>query len=470
MRINAYIYVILWTFCIIFSLIAIFWPSFHIDPIILIQSSLETMPFLYFELDDINKIIGDRLLFGPFFTWPGRRIHHESEDEDDEILANPQNIYKIYGQYFYYERYKTYEELLNDGNIIKNLENCPEGLRSCGIIDTLNQTLCLPTNLKCPLNDIEIISKDSSIADKYRQEGYSYEYGSNNMMIFYTFSQTSKPIIGRILLNDELPCANPTQRSWRKSISYENSNSQYCTDDYKGSFHDNTYTQFAEITYDVLYQENLLAEDYNQFNKALLRTRKSYLFKNTFIGIDKDCLKNSNIKNIPNTKNIIDLFKFIRVYSYSCSAMNFIFIFIYIINDLCLKNFKAEKVSNWFLIPERIFMMFGSVLFIFNLYSFIYLSLRTPIFNCSDDIINDQVAKLSRQILGMKIATLGYDITVFIFFIIAIVRTCYNKKYKRNIFNVCFGIEEKIINEDINQTPYGNENKEEFTETLYSNI
>ena len=116
------------------------------------------------------------------------------------------------------------------------MENCPEGLRSCGIIDTLNQTLCLPTNLKCPLNDIEIISKDSSIADKYRQEGYSYEYGSNNMMIFYTFSQTSKPIIGRILLNDELPCANPTQRSWRKSISYENSNSQYCTDDYKGSF------------------------------------------------------------------------------------------------------------------------------------------------------------------------------------------------------------------------------------------
>ena len=135
MRINAYIYVVLWTLCSIFSLIAVFWPSFHVDPIILIQSTLKSMPFLHFELDDINQKIGDRLLFGPFFTWPGRRIHHESEDERDEILAYPQKIYKIYGQYFYYERYKTYEQLLNDSNIIKNNEKCADGLRSCGIVD-----------------------------------------------------------------------------------------------------------------------------------------------------------------------------------------------------------------------------------------------------------------------------------------------------------------------------------------------
>ena len=99
-----------------------------------------------------------------------------------------------------------------------------------------------------------------------------------------------------------------------------------------------------------------------------------------------------------------------------------------------------------------------------------HLSLRTPIFNCSDEIINDQVKKLSRQILGMKISTLGYDITIFIFYVIAIVRTCYNKKYKRNIFNVCFGIEEQIINDDKKETPYGNEKETEFTQRLSSDL
>ena len=342
MRINAYLYVSIMFLFILLDSLLIFWTSSKINPLLLIKSSLNSSPLINFELTE-NKN-SKKTLYGPFLLWPGRAIIKNNEDESDITLSKETNISKIYGKYFYYEKYQIYQELLNNGNIIKNNEQCKDGYQNCGIIDTLNQSLCLPTNIECPLNDIEIISDNNSTKNDYFNLGYNYVYGSNNMIFFYTNKQKTNPIIGRIILNGNQPCANPVEYCWEKLESYEKEETSSCINDYKGNLYDDTYSQFGDISYNILYKENLLSKDYDLFNKKELESRKLYLFKNRFIGIDKECLNKSNFNNMSDLDFPVSNIIFIPIFS---GVMNLIFIFIILITDLYLKKYNDEKNKIW---------------------------------------------------------------------------------------------------------------------------
>ena len=109
------------------------------------------------------------------------------------MLTEPQNIYKIFGKYLDYNQYKTYEELLNNGNIIKKNLECEEGFKNCGTIDTLDQQLCLPENISCPLTDIETINSYETLTlEKYYDKGYQIVYADNNKAFAFT-NQTDHP-------------------------------------------------------------------------------------------------------------------------------------------------------------------------------------------------------------------------------------------------------------------------------------
>ena len=63
-------------------------------------------------------------------------------------------------------KYIPYKNLLYKGQIIKNEEDCPEIYNwSCGILDTLNQKLCIKNEEKCPLCDVGI--GQNKILDNY---------------------------------------------------------------------------------------------------------------------------------------------------------------------------------------------------------------------------------------------------------------------------------------------------------------
>ena len=434
MRFNAYLYVTIWFLCLLSDLLFIFWPSPNINPLLLIKSSLNSSPLINFEI--INYKNSQKTLYGPFLIWPGRIIRNNNQEEPDEILSKETNISKIYGKYFYYEKYQIYEELLNNGNIIKNNEQCKDGYQNCGIIDTLNQSLCLPTNIECPINDIEIISYSNSTKNDYFNQGYNFVYGSNNMIFFYTNKQKTNPIIGRIILNGNQPCANPIEYCWEKLEFYEKDETSSCINDYEGNLYDDTYTQFGSISYNILYKENLLSKDYDVFNKNLLESRKLYLFKNTFIGIDKECLNKSNFNNMSYLDFPISNIIVCPIFS---GAMNLIFIFIILIADLYLKKYNDKKNKNWIRIPEIFYGAANIVIVIIFVAFFIVFSLRRTDFNCSDDIINHKVYLLNNQIMGMRISMMSYISLSVLYYIIAICRICYERKYKQNIFDAFFG-------------------------------
>ena len=71
-----------------------------------------------------------------------------------------------------------YYELFNDGSIIEKNGNCPEEKKYCGIIDSVDNILCININEDCPISYIKF-SKNPPIAeinDLKVINGYSNKY------------------------------------------------------------------------------------------------------------------------------------------------------------------------------------------------------------------------------------------------------------------------------------------------------
>ena len=95
----------------------------------------------------------------------------------------------------------TYQNLLKDS--VKNGENCKEGYKKCGILDTNNTTMCIKTEQKCPINFM-IQSNSAEILKDYPQYHFTTvdmsEYSAPFFM-FYTNEATDKPILSKFIDN-----------------------------------------------------------------------------------------------------------------------------------------------------------------------------------------------------------------------------------------------------------------------------
>ena len=447
MRFNAYLYVIIWTLSVGFNLLMIFWSDFNINVTMLIKDTLTSSPLIEFEVSSNISNIEDSGIsrLGPYFLWPGRTDTFYDSINDvyyDATISDPQYIYSIYGNYFDYKNYKTYEELLNNNYIIKKDLECKEGFKNCGTIDTLEQQLCLPENISCPLNDIEIIKTEQMEEfEYYIEKGYNFKRSNSyDIIFFYSNKQIEKPIIGRIVLNGGQPCANPLEITWEKVESHENNSSRKCKNKYKGNLYDETYIKFGNISYKDLYYDNLKKEDFEDMYYKYLDTVYFGLYKNRFIGIDKKCLKKSNIKDIPETTNMVDLLDGVKFSSMFFGAFNLLFIILIIIFDLCYHKFEDEEDS-YLDLPEKFYIPLNAVAFLSYMFCFTYFVERTADFDCSDEITNNKVSLFNRRILIMKIGTFGYDLLFFIFVIIVCLRRIYKViSYGKNVFSDYFNI------------------------------
>ena len=147
-----------------------------------IFSTYESSPYFDFEIN----LYCENKRSVVFHTWEGRKItetsymykngkrkkttHTRTVDETDIEILNSQR--------FCYKKLKTYKELLYDGQIIKQNENCKENYKSCGIIDTLNQILCVKNEENCPLKDIHF-GKNSDL-NSYTYNAFSNISYNNN--------------------------------------------------------------------------------------------------------------------------------------------------------------------------------------------------------------------------------------------------------------------------------------------------
>ena len=92
----------------------------------------------------------------------------------DTKTVDRTNLNKL-NQHLFCYNYKSYKDLLYNGQIISG--TCPEEFsKDCGIIDTLNQHLCIENGKICPLYEVGLgTAKDSE----------SYEQ-NNDAMIYYS--------------------------------------------------------------------------------------------------------------------------------------------------------------------------------------------------------------------------------------------------------------------------------------------
>ena len=127
--------------------------------------------------------------------------YNPNELKYDNLLMHSINIDNI----------KNYNK--SDKNSLNNI--CEAGYKPCGILDTMNNILCLPKKYNCPLNDL-IISKynDSSLID----DGY-YEINLNNSFSIYL--NTNENIERPIIITNFISLDKPWNHEYQNIIAYK---------------------------------------------------------------------------------------------------------------------------------------------------------------------------------------------------------------------------------------------------------
>ena len=218
-----------------------------------------------------------------FHRWGGRKV---TDSEGDTYIKDETDLKKINGFYFCYN-HKSYFDLLNNGQIIKNDSKCPSNYpTNCGILDTLEQELCIEEYNKCPLYDI-------GIGNKLYDDNYIYSESANVYYNKENYNEENKKIIGRLILNDGQPCYNPVEKLWRKFDSNEDVDSHLkCDIGVFDKYNDDRYKNKGSISYKRLYQDNLNSVYQKMILDDLNGLEEVSLYQNEFLGIDKECNDN----------------------------------------------------------------------------------------------------------------------------------------------------------------------------------
>ena len=246
-------------------------------------------------------------------------IFHTLEGINDQTKTN---IEKIDGKYFCYKKI-LYKDLLYNGQIIKKEENCPEKFnKNCGIIDTLEQQLCIKNEDNCPLYDIGLGIPPNY--EEYETQGNIY-YNKN------IYNSPNKKIIGKLILNEGQPCYGLNEKLWRKFISLEIGDGNLkCKLEIFNKLNDERYERKGDITYQELYKDNL-GRYYNYFDEEELKNNKVSLYKRELLGINKFCDEKKEI-----SKDNYNKLRKNQEMSKVCLLVEVIVIFSALILSICL--------------------------------------------------------------------------------------------------------------------------------------
>jgi len=193
----------------------------------------------------------------------------------------------------------------------KSLNNiCEEGYKPCGILDTMNNILCLPKKYNCPLNDM-VISKNnnSSLID----DGY-VEINLNNSFSIYL--NTNENIERPIIVTNFISFDKPWNHEYQNIIAYkdnkkDNKREEILFDDYDIFMRKVPFNNFPSISLNDI----LNWEKNNDYLKSIINeirpSESYYIFNKNYIGFKnyeeleqfKKIFKEDNYKDNP-------LFKF----------------------------------------------------------------------------------------------------------------------------------------------------------------
>ena len=277
-----------------------------------------------------------------FDKWPGTiegcgkkdntsKIREKESCEKDEVFLEAiplKYIYKYADISFDIEKsQKTYLDLFNEGSIIKpdpkkkKNEQCPEGKKNCGYIDTKSNILCLSNNTDCPINFISISSKGKPEGVKNLKEIKGKDrvlYYSNDP---YPDSEEYPEIIGAFKIADlERICAVPNLYYssiplFKLDVLNKNYSRECQLEDYSLKVIEDHFIRYSlidEINFYDLYKENGIIQAIEEsplvnygYNVNKYKKINVGLYYRRYIGFDKECLEKRPTK-LDLNKLIID--------------------------------------------------------------------------------------------------------------------------------------------------------------------
>lgn len=391
-------------------------PTFIITDIINNHKS-----FLIYDFEVNNLCPKERRLISNSF-YPGSSPGCDCQKEIKKGFCNKDDIYcfdisKTYHKDLTFWRQKSicmiygkeedltfmnYYSLWKDS--VKKGENCRLGYKSCGVLDSTENQMCIEENKPCPISYIGISSNGNFTINTHSVKSIDL---SNNMTFIYSSSianLNSIPI--EIKVFEEEACAKSTELieteydsyllKNRRGINYvkncslvESNYTNQVLNKSLSYYNDDRYYVIDSISEYELYNDNIilpLVKRLPGYSIENMNMTNMSLYYRSYIGIAKNCTSNEKI-NPNNLKDIllkINNLHFMSIFLISLTLLVFISTIITLLNYSSIKNFAIR------LILTIILML---ILFYF-VHSAFDCSVDIEFFRCVDGLFSVVLGKI----------------------------------------------------------------------------
>jgi hypothetical protein len=181
-----------------------------------------------------------------------------------------------------------------DLTVVPSENMCPEGLRSCGIIDTLNNVMCVPTATPCPYNYMKIIPFGQALPTEFNYTSFTLKDA--------TLVLSNENIKGKILVDltvsEDIPCADPLYKNnnYPPFILEKFYFRSRCDNSLGSKQYDTEYEHKDSYSYYNVYSENGVIVFLNylptfpEYGQILERSnRQLRLYSKNYVGITPSC-------------------------------------------------------------------------------------------------------------------------------------------------------------------------------------
>jgi hypothetical protein len=210
-----------------------------------------------------------------------------------------------------------------DLSIAANESSCPNSQRSCGIIDTLNNVMCVPISTPCPYNYMEVIPKGQPLPS-----GFQYtSVALNDATLVISNINTKGKLLVETNINEGTPCADPAYKNYLMppfilETYYENNQ---CVDQLNGQTYDLSYDLKDSYSFYNLYSENGILIYLNAlpgfitYSQSFISSnRKMKMFSRNYIGINTTCF--NKLKELGIGAELLVSLKNINLETYSAAS------------------------------------------------------------------------------------------------------------------------------------------------------
>ena len=257
------------------------------------------------------------------------------------------------------------EKKLNYYTLIKNstntIEEClkQKNMKVCGILDDLNQIVCLHENYSCPINDI-IFNQNKEYSIKINETIINYDNIkiNDNLYIHFTNKNINKKIISSFNISLGEPCSH-MYISPKRNNMFTAFDFIYCNESNKTIF-EYIYSENAT----KFMKDNSLYPLFNQFVPSKFNYYNINLFSSFYFGLNKTCILEYNF-NENSFKNYLSKFSIFKGFYITFTIFYFLFFFSMTFNAKFFEDceFTYILIKVILLILSLFFMFISHILF-----------------------------------------------------------------------------------------------------------